>query len=151
MVAERDTQTLVLGCQSIRSSLYGRGLPCSCGRWGQTVQGRTPYAGMKKLFQESENFAKPEYIHGHMFGGLCILAGNVRSWACIPLSIRLHNGLQATRGWKGASVCGASHVVQMVEDAYHVAPTFGSSLLLLLKNSGFLMTVGRFAWKSLQK
>ncbi len=66
-----------------------------------------------------------------MFGGLGILAGNFRSWACIPLSIRLHDGLQAAREWKGASVSTASHVVQMVEDSYHAALTFGDSLLLL--------------------
>ena len=34
--------------------------------------------GVKKLFQESENFTKPEYIHKHMFGGLGILAENFR-------------------------------------------------------------------------
>ena len=33
--------------------------------------------------------------------------------------------------WKGASVSEASHVVQMVEDAYRAALTFGNSLLLL--------------------
>lgn len=33
--------------------------------------------GIKKMLQESENSAKPEYIHGHMFGGLGILAGNI--------------------------------------------------------------------------
>ena len=33
--------------------------------------------------------------------------------------------------WKGASVSAASHVVQMAEDAYHAALTFGESLLLL--------------------
>jgi hypothetical protein len=66
-----------------------------------------------------------------MFGGLGILAGSARNWACIPLSIRLHDGLQAAREWKGASVSAASHVVQMVEDAYHAALTFGDSLLLL--------------------
>lgn len=87
--------------------------------------------GVKKLFQESENSAKPEYIHGHMFGGLGILAGSVRNWACIPLSIRLHDGLQAAREWKGAAVSSASHVVQMVEDAYQAALVFGDSLLLL--------------------
>ena len=93
--------------------------------------------GVKKLFQESENSAKPEYIHGHMFGGLGILAGNERSWACIPLSIRLHDGLQAAREWKDAAVSKssqmalASHVIQMVEDAYQAALTFGDSLLLL--------------------
>ncbi len=86
--------------------------------------------GVKKLFQESENSAKPEYIHGHMFGGPGILAGTVRNWACIPLSIRLHDGLQAARAWNGAAVSSASHVVQMVEDAYHAALAFGDSLLL---------------------
>ena len=44
--------------------------------------------GVKKLFQESENSAKPDYIHGHMFGGLGILAGNPGNWACIPLMIK---------------------------------------------------------------
>ena len=96
----------------------------------QSKEGRR-MPGVKKLFQESENSAKPEYIHGHMFGGLGILAGNIRSWACIPLSIRLHDGLQASMDWKGTTVSNASHVVQMVEDAYHAACTFGDSLLLL--------------------
>lgn len=96
----------------------------------QSKEGRR-MPGVKKLFQESENSAKPEYIHGHMFGGLGILAGNIRSWACIPLSIRLHDGLQAAMDWKGASVSSASHVVQMVQDAYHAACVLGDSLLLL--------------------
>ena len=96
----------------------------------QSREGRR-MPGVKKLFQESENSAKPEYIHGHMFGGLGILAGNIRSWACIPLSIRLHDGLQASMDWKGTTVSDASHVVQMVEDAHHAACTFGDSLLLL--------------------
>ena len=87
--------------------------------------------GVKKLFQESGNSAKPGFMHGHMFGGLGILAGSVRNWACIPLSIRLHDGLQAAREWKGASIPAASHVVQMVEDAYKAALAFGDSLLLL--------------------
>ncbi len=96
----------------------------------QSKEGRR-MPGIKKLFQESENSAKPEYIHGHRFGGLGILAGSILNWACIPLSIRLHDGLQAAREWKGASVSAASHVVQMVEDAYQAALTFGNSLLLL--------------------
>ena len=49
----------------------------------QSKEGRR-MPGVKKLFQESENSAKPRYIHGHMFGGLGILAGSVRNWACIP-------------------------------------------------------------------
>lgn len=51
----------------------------------QSKEGRR-MSGVKKLFQESENSAKPEYIHGHMFGGLGILAGNGHSWTCIPTS-----------------------------------------------------------------
>ena len=35
------------------------------------------------------------------------------------------------KAWKDTSVSGASHVVQMVEDAYHAACTLGDSLLLL--------------------
>ena len=96
----------------------------------QSKEGRR-MPGVKKLYQESENSAKPEYIHGHMFGGLGVLAGSVRNWACIPLSIRLHDGLQAAGKWEGASISAASHVVQMVEDAYHAALALGDSLLLL--------------------
>ncbi len=96
----------------------------------QSKEGRR-MPGVKKLFQESENSAKPDYIHGHMFGGLGILAGGAGCWACIPLSIRLHDGLQAAREWKDAAISSASHVVQMVEDAYRAACTFGDSLLLL--------------------
>lgn len=96
----------------------------------QSKEGRR-MPGVKKLFQESENSAKPAYIHGHMFGGLGILAGSVRNWACIPLSLRLHDGLQAARKWEGACVSDASHVVQLVEDAYQAALTFGDCLLLL--------------------
>ena len=88
------------------STVYGDGVK-------QSKEGRR-MPGVKKLFQESENSAKPEYIHGHMFGGLGILAGNVRSWACIPLSIRLHDGLQAATEWKDAAVSSSSHVIQIM-------------------------------------
>ena len=66
-----------------------------------------------------------------MFGGLGILAGSVREWACVLLSIRPHDGLQATMGWNGAPICAASHVVQMIGDAYRAACTLGDCLLLL--------------------
>ncbi len=66
-----------------------------------------------------------------MFGGLGILAGSIRNWACIPLSIRLHDGLQAASHRKEAAISCASHVVQMVEDAWRAAETFGNCLLLL--------------------
>ena len=96
----------------------------------QAKEGRR-MPGVKKLFQESENSSKPEFIHGHMFGGLGILAGNPGSWACVPLSIRLHDGLQDIHGWNRASLPPASHVLKMVGDAYRAAQTFGDCLLLL--------------------
>ena len=36
---------------------------------------------IKKLFQKSENSAKPVYIHSHMFGGIGLLARNPGDWA----------------------------------------------------------------------
>ena len=96
----------------------------------QSKEGRR-IPGVKKLCQESEHSAKPQFIHGHMFGGLGILAGSIRSMSCVPLNIRLHDGLQDTCGWESSTVSGASHVVQMVEDAYLAAETFGNSILLL--------------------
>jgi len=100
----------------------------------QAKEGRKMPA-VKKLCQESENSAKPEFIHGHMFGGLSILAGDpVRKLFCVPLSLRLHDGIRAAATWeklKGEAVSSATHIVQMVEDAFHAAETFGNSLLLL--------------------
>ncbi len=87
--------------------------------------------GVKKLFQESENSSKPAYIFGHMFGGLGILIGNQAKKFCLPLSIRLHDGLQFLTVWKKPDGHASTHIVQMVEDAYEAAKTFGNSLLLL--------------------
>ena len=46
------------------------------------------------LFCQDTDYYLLTFIHGHMFGGLGILAGSIHSLACIPLSIRLHDGLQ---------------------------------------------------------
>lgn len=72
-----------------------------------------------------------------MFGGPGNLAGSVRNWACIPLSIRLHDGLQVASSWddtpisRPSEMALASHVVQMIGDAYNAARIFGNALLLL--------------------
>ena len=145
-------RTIIFPCSIFSESLPGLWTMCACD--GFVLSGSIPLykerglhiligdgvkqskegrriPGVKKLFQESENSAKPEYIHGHMFGGLGILAGGIRNWACVPLSIRLHDDLQAASGWKDSSVSCSSHVIQMVEDAYKAAKVFGKSLLLL--------------------
>lgn len=86
---------------------------------------------VKKMFQESENSSKPEYIYGHMFGGLGVLAGNLSKWFCIPLSIRLHDGLKPTAQWKDSSLPAGTHIVRMVQDAFEAAKVLGHSPLLL--------------------
>lgn len=87
--------------------------------------------GVKKLFQESENSSKPNFIFGHMFGGLGVLAGDLSKWFCIPLSIRLHDGLEPLESWLEPSANTASHVVRMIRDAFNAAKVLGDSLLLL--------------------
>jgi len=68
---------LVPGCSPF-SPLYrecGRAVLVG-DRVKQAKEGRF-MPGVKKLFQESEDSSKPEYIFGHMFGGLGILAGSL--------------------------------------------------------------------------
>jgi len=70
-----------------------------------------------------------------MFGALGILAGNpMRKLFCIPLCLRLQDGIRTAAKWeklKGETISSSTHIVQMVEDAFHAAQTFGNSLLLL--------------------
>lgn len=55
--------------------------------------------GVKKQYQESENSSKPEYIFGHMFGGIGILSENIWTTFCIPLYINLQDGIQTILSW----------------------------------------------------
>ena len=93
--------------------------------------------GVKKLHQESENSSKAEYIFGHMFGGIGVLAGNGTKMFCIPLSIRIHDGIKTIRKWlkeeenKGIEYNDASHVVQMIQDGHKMAKILGPALILL--------------------
>ncbi len=87
--------------------------------------------GVKKLFQESEDSSKPEYIFGHMFGGLGVLTGGLSKWFCIPLRFNIQDGLQRTSGWAGSAASLSTHVVQMVENGFRAAQAFGDSILLL--------------------
>ena len=65
--------------------------------------------GVKKLAQESETQSKPDYIHGHMWGGVGVLIGKVREFSCAPLSLKIHDGLQSVSGRNGTNP--VSHVV----------------------------------------
>ncbi|WP_215184073.1 transposase [Paenibacillus albidus] len=98
----------------------------------QAKEGRR-MPGVKKLHQESENVSKGEYIFGHLFGAIGILAGDSRKWFCLPLLMNLQDGIQTILGWKTTDhdPQSPSHVVQMIEQGFEAAKGFGQALLLL--------------------
>lgn len=97
----------------------------------QAKEGRR-MPGVKKLHQESENSSKSEYIFGHLFGAIGILAGSPLKWFCLPLFMNLQDGVKTILGWDGSSSERQdSHVVQMIDQAFIAAHSFEGALLLL--------------------
>lgn len=97
----------------------------------QAKEGRR-MPGVKKLHQESENTSKGEYIFGHLFGAIGILAGTPHKWFCLPLFLNLQDGVKTIFSWDQASrERQTSHVVQMMDQAFAAAKAFGDALLLL--------------------
>ena len=88
--------------------------------------------GVKKLAQESETQSKPEYLYGHHWGCAGVLIGKEKSLACVLLSARIHDGLQATKDWDGSAVSGDSHVVEMIRDGCKAAQSLPKDSLYLL-------------------
>ena len=87
---------------------------------------------VKKLHQESEDSSKAEYIFGHMFGGIGVLAQKCSKWFCIPLRFTIQDGLRETADWEGSTYSKESHVVQMIQSGYQAASTtFGESIIVL--------------------
>jgi len=86
---------------------------------------------VKKMRQCSENSGKPEFIWGHMFGGIGILVGNAIKTFCLPLSLRIHDGNKTIREWTKSEYINDSHVTRLVREAFKVA--------VLLKESCFLV------------
>ncbi|MBT2289463.1 transposase [Paenibacillus albidus] len=98
----------------------------------QAKEGRR-MPGVKKLYQESENVSKGDYIFGHLFGAIGILVGDSRKWFCLPLFINLQDGVNTILSWKksASEAQMPSHVVQMIEQGFEAAKEFGQVLLLL--------------------
>ena len=121
--------TTVLVKESERYILIGDGVK-------QPKEGRK-MPGVKKLRQESENSSKGEYINGHLFGGIGVLAGNETKQYCILISARLHDGIAAIQRWWAEetlpddSYGEESHVVKTILDAAKVVKRLGESILLL--------------------
>ncbi|WLR41398.1 transposase [Bacillus carboniphilus] len=85
--------------------------------------------GVKRLHQESENSSKAEFIFGHMFGGIGVLIGDPsKKLFCLPLSIRLHDGVNMIRNWRKKQnnyECEGSHIVQIINDAFQATKMYG--------------------------
>jgi len=96
----------------------------------QAKEGRR-MPGVKRQHQESEDSSKAEYMFGHLFGGVGVLAETARKCFCIPLALRLQNGVKAIFGWGEKKERQTSHVTEMIYLAYKVAKYFGKAILLL--------------------
>lgn len=55
--------------------------------------------GVKKMYSESENSSRGEYIFGHLFGAIAVLAGNSAKWCVLPLFTNHQNGVKTI--WTG--------------------------------------------------
>lgn len=89
--------------------------------------------GVKKLCQESEDSSKPQFIHGHMFGGIGAVIGNDSNSFCIPLDLNIQDGLRETASWGNGNLSdAASHVVQMIRNAHEASQTFGEDSYCVL-------------------
>jgi hypothetical protein len=87
--------------------------------------------GVKKLHQESENVSKAEYIFGHLFGAVGVLAGNIEKMFCIPLSATIQDGVKVIREWAKSGSAKLSHVEQVVEIAGECTRELGKSIIVL--------------------
>jgi len=113
-IYKEDGRTILIG-DGVKASKEARKMP-----------------GVKKLHQESENSSKGEYIFGHMFGGIGVLAGNGLKLFCIPLFINLQDGIKTIRSWNQPQEKNESHVVQMIQNGFSITKTLSEKAILLL-------------------
>jgi hypothetical protein len=114
LVYHVNGKAILIG-DGVKQSKEGRKMPC-----------------VKRLFQESENSAKPEYIFGHMFGGIGILIGGIKQLFCTPVSMTLQDGNEVIEQWEGDPHAKESHVERLVREACLIASYIKEPVLLLL-------------------
>lgn len=89
--------------------------------------------GLKKLCQESENSSKPQFIHGHMFGGIGTAIGNHLNSFFIPMVLTIQDGLKETASWTGRSLSRSlSHVIQMIRNGHAITQAFSENIYFAL-------------------
>ena len=87
--------------------------------------------GVKKLFQESEDSSKGDYIFGHMFGAVGAIIARDSDAFCVPLRMSIQEGLGAAAAWDDSPIPADSHVQQMIRNGFQVVDRIGSSILVL--------------------
>ena len=87
--------------------------------------------GVKRHRQESDNSSKADYIFGHLFGGVGVLAEKDGKSFCIPLSMTLQDGVKTIFGWDEAGERQDSHVVETIRQAGKIAKQLVKAILLL--------------------
>ena len=118
---------VLLAGDGVKRASDGRYMPCT-----------------KKMVQESEDSARPTFIHGHLWGAVGVLAGNAAKIFCLPLSIQIHDGDGVISGWLGDE--SVSHVVQILRDGFRAAQHIGQSLFIL--DRYFLTKPMLLEWKT---
>jgi hypothetical protein len=97
----------------------------------QAKEGRR-MPGVKKLYEGSENSSKSEYIFGHLFGAIGVLAGIKAKWFCLPLFMNVQDGVKPIWSWNSSTEKEQpSHVVQMIAQGFAAAKELGNAFLLL--------------------
>ena len=91
--------------------------------------------GVKKMTQESETCSKPQFIHGHLFGAIGVIASTKAKRFCIPLKINIQDGLRSAAAWQENSgivnISKENHIEQIIRAAFEAASVFGKSYILL--------------------
>lgn len=94
--------------------------------------------GVKKLHQDSENVGKAEYIFGHQFGMVGILAES-QTLQCIPLNIEIHDGIndiedlhKDTESKESAKVEKDNSIVKMIQMAGKYTENTCEKIIFLL-------------------
>jgi hypothetical protein len=89
--------------------------------------------GAKVHHQESDNSGKAEYIWGHLFGAVGVLASKGAKRFCIPLAFALQDGVRAVFSWGGDKEKRrqGSHVVELITLAHATTTAFGKVLMLM--------------------
>jgi len=106
--------------------------------------------GNKKQHQESETQSTPSFFFGHHFGGVGILIGNAKKIFCLPVSLRITDGIKPIAEWMNDKVRQQSHVVQVIHQTYHVAAIIKKKGKILLDRY-FLTKPAIEAWKELSE